>query len=416
MRTRLRIPCFLFILLVLGAVLGEPDATQPLPPADELARPVAPQYAVPALDVAKFRQPAAVQAAVDFILSLQPAGTYILSRPGDDDVVPMDLAHAAIALTKAGHVAEASAALDWLLARQARHGDPGVVATKTVGDRCLTVDYSGSWYDHYWASGDAKTGLTRGRGEAVGLTLIAVDAVAQADPDYLTHEVAGEPVWAYVARSVGYLSRPALQDADGRFNHRPDYRVSFNEEGARMALGLNLAAKLLAGHDPRAAAMAKAHAALGLAALARGDGFAQGMAYDYYAGALWGLVSVPTARTELADTRATGLITTDGVRMYDWQVHQADNPVEAVQWWFRERVVAPSESFDWGIANLMAGNLGPALAIEAAWLPRQRADGGFADGYFLAFRLPVGAPTSYSAARFILFERLLTEATRSRAA
>ena len=411
MRDRLHVS---IVILVILAVVLLPEQIVLRESTLMAVLPLVPQYAIGALPVAEFRQAAAVGRAVAFILALQPEGTYILTKPGGDDIVPMDVAHAAIALTKAGHLAEARAALDWMLTRQTRPDDPQAAVTKTIDGQPVVVDYTGSWYDHYGRDGLAKVRMTRGRGEGVGLMLVAVAAVVQEDPAYVGHDIAGEPVLAFVGRAVRYLTSPAIQKPDGRFHHRPDYRVSFNEEAARMALGLKLAAELLEGRGERsAAASARAHAALGFVALRKGEGLDQGMAYDYYAQTMWGLAEGPAAEAELASLHATGLVTPRGVRHYDWQELRARTLRDRLKWWGRGQVIAPSESFDWGIANLVAGRVETALELEAAWLPRQRADGGFAGGYLAGLRLPIGEPTSYSAARFILFERLLTDAVRN---
>lgn len=411
MRDRLHVS---IVVLVILAVALLPERAVLRESTMMAVSPLAPQYAIGALPVEDFRQAAAVGRAVEFILALQPEGTYILTKPGGDDVVPMDVAHAAIALTKVGRLAEARAALDWMLARQTRSDDPQAAVTKPIDGQQVVVDYSGSWYDHYGRDGLAKARMTRGRGEGAGLMLVAVAAVAQEDPTYVGQAIAGKPVLDFVGRAVRYLSSPAVQKPDGRFHHRPDYRVSFNEEAARMALGLKLAAELLErGGERSAAASARAHASLGFAALRKGEGLDQGMAYDYYAQTMWGLAEGPTVEAELESLRAAGLVTPRGVRHYDWQQLRAHTLPDRLKWWGRGQVIAPSESFDWGIANLVAGRVETALELEAAWLPRQRADGGFAGGYLAGLRLPVGQPTSYSAARFILFERLLTDAVRN---
>ena len=87
-----------------------------------------------------------------------------------------------------------------------------------------------------------------------------------------------------------------------------------------MALGLKLAADLLTrAGEGRAADSARAHASLGFAALRKGEGLDQGMAYDFYARTMWGLAEGDEAHAELASLRATGLATRHGVRQYDWQ-------------------------------------------------------------------------------------------------
>src|SRR5262245_38294093 len=64
-------------------------------------------YALPPRNAYDFRNPEAVKQAVSFLESLQPTGTYILTTPGSDTIVPMDVAHAAIALTKVGQLSRA---------------------------------------------------------------------------------------------------------------------------------------------------------------------------------------------------------------------------------------------------------------------------------------------------------------------
>jgi hypothetical protein len=403
-------PTRLFTLLLCLWVLIPTPTTAPR--AQSIAPPP-PAQALAPLPVAAYRAAPVVGRAVEFILSLQPKGTYILSRAGVDGVVPMDLAHAAMALCQAGNLREAEAALDWLLARQVRPGDAEAGAIRSVDGAEIAINYVGSWYDHYQTNGSPKDWLTRGRGEAVGLTLIALSTTAHADPAYSAHLVAGEPVVAYVSRATEYLSQPALQKTDGRFHHRPDYQVSFGEEASRMGLGLQLAGKMLATAGPAyasAAAAATAAGDRGLARLALG-GLTVGMSYDYYAQSIWGLTDVAGARSERAAAMAAGMVTPYGVRRYDWQRLLARGWRQEISWWAREQVVGASESFDWGLACLAAGDLTGALRVEGAWLALQHADGGFPDGYLPTIGTTVGAPTSYAAARFILLERTLTEAT-----
>src|SRR5262249_52868622 len=148
----------------------------------------------------------------------------------------------------------------------------------------------------------------------------------------------------------------------------------------------------------------------GLARLAAG-GLTVGMAYDRYAQALWGLTDAAGARDELAATRAAGLGTASGGRQYDWQQTRAAGRRESLLWRARGQGVGAAESFDWGLACLAAGDLEGALRVEAAWLPQQRPDGGFPDGYVPLLGQEIGASSSYAAARFVLFERTLTMAT-----
>jgi hypothetical protein len=385
---------FFTLLLCLWVLIPPPIAA----PRSQAIAPPPPAQALAPLPVAAFRAAPRVERAVGFLLSLQPEGTYILSRAGVDNVVPMDLAHAALALCQAGHLREAEAALDWLLALQTRPGDAGSLASWTLEGERVAVDYVGSWYDHYHPDGTPKEQQTRGRGEAVGLTLIALATVVRADPAYAGHIVAGEPVREYVARAAGYLRQPALQKADGRFHHRPEYRVSFGEEAARMGLGLQLAGDLLAAVGPTyadAARAARAAGDRGVARLAAG-GLTVGMSYDHYARSIWGLADAAGARDEQATAREAGLVTPYGMRRYDWQRLRDDGWRREVSWWAQEQVVGASESFDWGLACLAAGDLAGALRV---------------DGYLPSLGLKISEPTSYAAARFILLERTLTAAT-----
>jgi hypothetical protein len=372
---------------------------------------VPPQYAIASLDVSQYRHSEAVQRSVNFILSLQPTGTYILTSPGQDDVVHMDVAHSVIALSKVERVGEAKAAMNWLLSQMTQPGDEDAKVTLPVDGHMRTVSYAGSWWDHLHSSGVPDRNQTRGRGEGVGMVLIAINAIYQEDPSYLSSDVDGEKVIDYVIQSASYLRSAAIQEPNGRFVHRPDYRVSFNEECARMALGLELAAKMVADHGNEAmAANIKAGADKGLAALQTGDDMNKGMAFDFYAKSIWGLDTAEAARTELASLRQAKLVTGAGVRNWDWQQSIATSLFDKVKYWAIGLTTAPAQTFDWGIANVVAGDLLEALKVEKNWLPLQRSDGGFGGTYALGLRLPIGAPNSYTAARFILFERMLTEA------
>lgn len=400
---------FFTLLLCLWVLIPPPTSA----PRTQSIAPPPPAQALAPLPVAAFRAAPEVERAVAFILALQPEGSYILTRAGVDNVVPMDLVHAALALCQAGHIREAQAALGWLLALQTRPGDEGATAIRTVEGRQIAIDYTGSWHDHYYSNGTPKERKTRGRGESVGLTLVTLATVIRADPTYATHLVAGEPVIAYVARSAAYLSQPALQKPDGRFHHRPDYQVSFGEEASRMGLGLQMAADVLTAAGPAyaaAASVARDAGERGLVRLAAGD-LTVGMSYDYFARGIWGLAEAEDAQAEQAATYAAGLVTPYGIRRYDWQRLRADGWRDELSWWGREQVVGASESFDWAMACLAAGDLAGALRVEAAWLPLQEHGGGFPDGYLPSVGIGISTPTSYAAARFILLERTLTAAT-----
>ncbi len=395
------------------AARAAPARGQPapqLPPLESPSGRVVTQYAVASAGVGQLRNASAVGRAVDFILALQPTGTYILTTPGVDDVVHMDVAHSAIALAKTGHVAQARAAMDWLLGHMTVPGDADQFGTYWDGGEKHTVDYSGSWWDHLRTSGKPRTELTRGRAEGVGLALVAIYTIYLQDPSYLGHEIGPYSVADRVGFAARDLTSPAIQADDGRFSHRPDYRVSFGEEGARMVLGLQLASEMLGSVGREAEAVTiEARAELGLDALRRGDGINRGMAYDYYALSIWGLVTPKGARQELVALRAAGLATPDGIRNWDWQSGKATGLLDRIRWWAQSKTVAPSETFDYAIASITAGQLDSALQVERRWLELQRPDGGFPDGYVPIVGIPFGAPTSYAAARFVLLERLLTE-------
>lgn len=378
---------------------------------------VPPQYAISSLDSSDYRNSTSVQKAVDFIKSLQPEGTYILTSPGQDDVVHMDVAHSVIALAKVKRVSEAKSAMNWLLGRMTRTDDEDAWVDLDYDGQVHRVSYAGSWWDHFHTSGKPYRDKTRGRGEGVGMALIAVYSIYQEDPHYLDTEVSGQKVGDYVVQAARYLSSSAVQKPDGRFNHRPDYRVSFDEECARMALGLKLAAQMVARRgDGRAIAAIEQSAEKGLAALNKGDGINKGMAFDYYAKSLWGIAKGDAARLELASLRQASLVTSSGVKNWDWQQLTAAELQDKIKWWAVGQAIGPAQTFDWGMANIIAGDLYEAFKIEGTWLPLQRTDGGFAGTYLLGGRVPLGPPTSYTAARFILFERMLTEVVNSKEA
>lgn len=372
---------------------------------------VAPLYSVRSLEFSKLPNWRAVEKAVEFITRLQPEGTYILTSAHSDDVVHMDVAHSVIALSKVGHVKEATGAMDWLLAHMTLTDSPDRYGTATVEGKKHSVDYAGSWWDHIRPDGEPRRNLTRGRGEGVGIALIAVYSIVREEPGYLRHSIRGVKVIDYIAQAAHYLTSPAVQRADGRFNHRPDYRVSFNEEGARMVLGLQLASDMLrASGRAEEAALASHGAEKGLVALHRGEDINQGMAFDYYALSIWGLASLEQSRAEFGNLKQARLLSSDGVRNWDWQLNTAGSLWSWLRWWATSQSIAPAQTFDWAIANVTVGNIEEARRIEQRWRPLQRDDGGFYGLYLPGLRIGLGAPTSYAAARFILLERLLAEA------
>lgn len=408
---------FLVAAALMIASVGIPSGANSRKDSARVAAEAAPdstilaQYAVSPLHPSHQRNARAVEKAVGFLLTLQPEGTYILTAAGMDDVVHMDVAHAAIALSKVGYLAEAEAAMNWMVSTMTLKGASDQYGDMELAGETVSVDYSGSWHDHYRTSGEPRRDLTRGRGEGVGMGLIAIYTIYQQDPSYLQMVIQGATVGDRVAAAVGYLTSETMQHPDGRFNHRPDYRVSFGEEAARMSLGLELGARMLDEMGDRVAAQrARWGAERGLSALRGGDGLSYGMAYDYYAMSIWGLATQEQAQEELSRLEAAGLVTPDGVRNWDWQLLRAEDWRDKLRWWAASQSIGPSQTFDWAIASIAAGNMNDALEIERRWLPLQRSDGSFAGLYFLGLRVGAGPSNSYAAARFILMERLLMQA------
>ena len=356
------------------------------------------------------RNPAAVEAAVRFLEAMQPDGTYVLSRQGSTTVVPMDVAHAAIALVSVDRLRAAEAAMTWLYRQISLPTGPDAVDASGI-------DYSGSWYDDLRSDGMPQVGSARGRGEAVGIALIATYSIYLRDPNYLATRIGDDRVIDLVRLATGYLTRSTMQASDGRFYHSPTYRVSFNEECARMTLGLDLAGRMLNGPGNIAVDESSIAATEGQRALDRGAGMSQGMAYDYYARSIWGLATPRQAEQEMAWTHATGLVNADGVKNWDWQLKTATSPMVWLRWWAQAQTVAPSETFDYAIASINAGDMKTALELERRWISLQRSGGGFDDGFLFGpfgLRVGFGQPTSYAVARFILLERLLDVITSSR--
>jgi hypothetical protein len=373
------------------------------PAAPSVDSPLPAAYALAPLNSDLIRNPSAVRRALGFLNQLQPDGTYILSRPGGSDVVPMDLAHSAIALVKANQVDRAKAAMTWLYQSMIRReSDRADTATDAL--------YGGSWDDDLTLSGAAVPGSSRGRGEAVGMALIATSVIADADPGFLGVSIGGTHVSDLVRESVDYLTQPAMRRADGSFAHSPEYGVAFDEECARMTLGLELASKiLLKTGDPSGAKRAADAAEAGLKALQRRQGMSQGMAYDFYAMGIWGLGSRADAQAEIGALKSTGLASRSGVHNWDWQLTKPASLLTRLHWWAQSQTISPSETFDYAIACVSAGDVATAIDLEQRWLPLQRSDGGFADAYLLGLRIGLSDPTSYAVARFILLERLLTD-------
>ncbi len=395
------------MLVVIGLLQFWPDgASESSEKSINVSASIPAIYALPARNVNLIRNPDAVARALSFLSSLQPTGTYILTSPGKAEVVPMDLAHAVIALTKVGQTDRAKSAMLWLY---------GHMTTTPSGSHFNAdiPDFSGSWSDSFAANGTV-TSSSRGRGEAVGMALIATYTVWSEDPGFVTAKVGDYEVIDLVRLSVGYLTQSAMQHSDGCFAHSPDYQVSFNEECARMSVGLQLASRMLSqsGDKPNADIAAMA-ADRGIDALRRQSGLSQGMAYDYYAMAIWGLGTRDDARTEVTWAKSTGLIGANGVRNWDWQLSKATTILSWLRWWTQSQTIAPSETFDYAIASVSAGDVSTALDLERRWLPRQRSDGSFADSYILGLRLGLSRPTSYAVSRFLLLESLLTSVVGS---
>jgi hypothetical protein len=276
------------------------------------------------------------------------------------------------------------------------------------------ADYAGSWYDSILPDGQPTPGASRGRGEAVGMSLIATYTIVAEDSSFLHARIGDAEVADLLRLSVDYLTQPAMQAADGSFSHSPDYRVPFNEECARMSLGLHLAGKMLASADDTAgAARAEVASANGIQALRRRTELNQGMAYDYYAMSIWGLATPAEAQSEIAWLKSTGLVDANGVRNWDWQIRTSTSPIAWFRWWSQAQTIAPSQTFDYAIASVAAGDVGTALDLESRWLRLQRDDGGFDDAYLPGLRIGFSQPTSYAVARFLLLERLLTDAVGS---
>ncbi|HEX5415056.1 MAG TPA: hypothetical protein VFZ25_05275 [Chloroflexota bacterium] len=364
-------------------------------------------YALYPSDSTQLRNPKAVQKAIDFLTRLQPDGTYVLSAPNDQNIVPMDVAHAAIALAKVDRRPQAEAAMNWLYGLMILPG-PGSY------DAPLDADFAGSWYDQIQTDGRPADHATRGRGEAVGIALIATYTIYREDPAYIHTRVGDNRIIDLVRLSVAYLTQPSMQTTDGRFYHSPDYQVPFNEEGARMTLGLKLASEMLAaGGDQTIAKLAAERSALGLQALRKGEGISQGMAYDYYAMSIWGLATPAEASSEMSWLKSTGLVNQYGVKNWDWQLTTASTFPTWLRWWVQAQTITPAPTFDYAIAALSAGDVNTALRIEQEWVPRQRNDGGFDDAYLFGLRVGVSPPTSYAVARFLMLERLLTDVVGS---
>jgi hypothetical protein len=133
------------------------------------------------------------------------------------------------------------------------------------------------------------------------------------------------------------------------------------------------------------------------------------MAYDFYAMGIWGLGSRQDALGEVKWLKSTGLVDRDGVRNWDWQLAKANPISDHLKWWAQSQSIAPSQTFDYAIACISAGDIQTALDLERRWLPRQLENGGFQDAFYLGLRIGLAPPTSYSAARFILLERLLSD-------
>lgn len=351
----------------------------------------------------KFHRSTKVQKAVDFMLSHQLPNGAFLTDFEKRELVPMDTAHASLGLVKAGYLSQAKEGMNWCLGK----------LTPEDGKE-PPVSYAGSWWNEYDENGEPKRHSARGRAEQNGLALIAIDAICQSDPDYFTtqampagRQVGGKTVAQHAWNMVEYLDR--VQQPNGSFIHRPTFQKAFPEENVRMAEGLGLMAKrFMSIGEVEKAEKASTMSQAGFAALDQKTGFTYGMSYDYLARAMWKVSGRSIALEEVRNAMRAGKMTPDGVKMYDMKQDRLSY-LDRDRW--REKwpglAYGTAETIEGAIALLSAGYVTEAQHYEEKIADLQKENGGFPTG-FLSL-ISGGRETIYTAARFILLERLMTD-------
>lgn len=364
-----------------------------------------PQHLYPSLRIAEYARPGPVEAAKNFILSHQTENSYIVTNSTKREIVPMDTAHAAIALSKVGHGEEAKNGVNWLLEKIA---PPDTKKERVlIGGKIEEVAYGGSLWDQYKENGKSSPVAERGRGEGIGLLLMAIDSIAQLDETYMLSTVGGVTVADQMEHMTNYLS--SLQQATGAFIHRPNYKHAFYEENIRMAEGLRLTAERLTKIPGKQETVHKAKKMSDQAfhAVDAGTGLEYGMSYDYLARAMWGRGGRSMAVKEIANAKAHGRLNDTGVHAYDMK--QDTSP-----FFSKEKLsglsYGTSETAEGAIALFMAGEISSAQEMERNLLSLQQPDGGFPSTFFGG--IGMGDASVYTAARVIQLERVVTDVMR----
>lgn len=367
-------------------------------------------YETPSLSLENFINEESAALAFDELTKFQPEKTYIETHLGQDDIAPMDVSHGAIAFSKVkNNIDRAEGATDWLLSEITKPGDRDQYEIKIKENKEeAIINYAGSWFDHMDKNG-IHVKDTRGRGEAVGITLVALNSIYKEDHDYLFKEIEGRKVYEDIELMVDYLSR--IQGPDGNFFHSPTYEESFTEENARMAVGLGLASEMLeeAGRFDKAI-LAKSMSERGIKAIEDGTKMNEGMAYDPMTSPLWKIGTKEKIKKEIKDFMNSSFMIGGKVRNYDWGEKNRKDPLERIYLWFQGILTtSPAANIDFENALLTAGEVKKAIDYEKSIRSLQKPDGSF-DGFYLTF-LPIGMSesNSYDLSRFIIMEALYTK-------
>ncbi len=369
--------------------------------ADHLPR----QHLISPLSPDQFIRPQRTGKAIDFIRSHHlPSGAFLTDFT-KRDIVPMDLAHAALGLLVTEQVEEAKDGINWALSKLTPNGDP--LQKIIINEEEQTVDYSGSWWNEYDEHGARRPKSARGRAEQNGLVFMTVNALCQSDPRYLTSQVDGKQVADHIWNMVGYLDR--MQQPDGRFIHRPTFPLSFPEENVRMAEGLKLMSDRFFEIGEREKSYQASEMSIkAFQALKRGDGFSIGMSYDRLKYGMWGIGGREVAEQDIFDSLKHGNMNQTGVKMYDMKqdvISYFDRDKWRQKW--SGEIYETAGTIEGAIALLMAGWIPEAEKYEEAISALQKPSGGFPTAFWGPFS--GGAETIYAAGRYLLLEREMTE-------
>jgi len=360
----------------------------------------------------EFYMSESVLKSVKFLKSLMKSDGFVDTNLGADNGVPMNMGHVALAfLTIEEELPSARLIMDWLLGHITTPEDPDAYRELLVDGKIEEINFAGSWWDHFHADGSPYKEETDGRAEEVGFNLIVLNRLAELDPSYLEKEIKGRKVIDLMIMQAEYLTSPHVQNPDGTFNHRPDYKESFDEEIARMLTGLRLTAKTIKTYNPKKSKIFSDAADKAEKALIKGDGIEKGMPFDFLAKLLYGIR--PPEDLNLFRNK---FVNETGVKNWDWQLnYQPKFSLEFLKFFLQNLTNSPAPTLDF---LLVTDNQEELFGMVDVYKNFQRDDGSFPEIVIpnLKWEFKFGSGNNYVPPRWIILLRHVTELVRTNTA